>query len=160
MKDILIKRAELDDAQAIMQVTKEAFEWYAKASGAKETDAQNEDCDTVKYDIQNKYVYCAYLNGILIGSLRVEINDTEQSAYLSRFGVLTEYRNLGVGKRLIFAVDSKMEQLGVEKLYLHTSTNISSLMTFYKNAGFLVHSVSKERGYPRALLVKRYKIED
>ncbi|UKI36392.1 MAG: hypothetical protein L6V93_21240 [Clostridiales bacterium] len=54
-------------------------------------------------------------------------------------------------------VDINMRVLGVKKLYLHTGSKISSLVTFYYGRGFYVESTSTDRGYIRAQMCKEYK---
>lgn len=156
MEGIYIRPAEAGDAAEIAKTTKDAFSLYVREAGIETTDALIESKENVAEDIQNKIVYCALLNERIVGSLRVEINEKEKTAYLSRFGVLPTNRNNGVGKALLKAVDEKLSVLGIEKLYLHTAANIDALMSFYKNAGFNVQSVSEDKGYPRALMVRYY----
>ncbi len=156
MDNLTVKRADLCEARDIMHITKEAFAWYVKMSGAKRAEALEEGLAAVEADIKNKYVYCAYKDGQMVGSLRVEVNIKEEYAYLSRFGVLTEYRNMGIGKALMEEVDRMLISLGVKKLFLHTAEKINMLMKFYKNMGFSVETSSRSNGYQRALLVKVY----
>jgi hypothetical protein len=45
----------------------------------------------------------------------------------------------------------------IEKVSLHTASNYYALVRFYYGRGFYVDSVSKERGYARALMIKDYR---
>lgn len=156
MEGLYLKRATAEDIHGIMEVTRDAFTRYAQMAGLDTVEALNEDYEKVKQDIQNKYVYAAYLDGRVVGSLRIEADAEKGTAYLSRFGVSTLHQNLGVGKKLIKLVDSEMPAMGVKRLCLHTSSRVSPLIIFYYSVGFYIQSVSHDRGYPRALLVKEY----
>ncbi|MCK9478237.1 MAG: GNAT family N-acetyltransferase [Firmicutes bacterium] len=155
MKEVQIRLATTEDAKQIAKVIKEAFLWYVHAAEIKTVEALNETYEDVAADIKNKKVYCALLDKKVIGSLRIEINSDNKTAYLSRFGVLLEYRNIGVGKKLMQAVDIELKSLGIQKLFLHTAINIPELISFYKKVGFQIETVSESEGYPRALLTKR-----
>ena len=72
----------------------------------------------------------AELNGVVVGSVRAEINKENNTAYLSRFGVALEYQSHGIGANLLDSVDDMMKEKGVEKLFLHTASKIVSLVKF------------------------------
>ena len=154
MEGLILRRASLHDIQGIFEVTKQAFLNYAKMIGTDNIDALSEDYCKVKSDVIGKHVYVACIGSRVVGSLRIELNDKEKTAYLSRFGVLQEYYNLGVGKKLLNLVYAEMISMGVKKIYLHTASKASRLINFYYRQGFYIESVSYDKGYPRALLVK------
>ena len=95
-------------------MTKQAFLNYAKMIGTDNIDALSEDYCKVKSDVLGKHVYVACIGSRVVGSLRIELND-KKTAYLSRFGVLQEYYNLGVGK-LLNLVYAEMISMGVKNL--------------------------------------------
>lgn len=152
-----VRKATFDDIEEIQKITKEAFTRYIELAGITGTiDALEETYEDIKKDIETKEVFIAYINGFAVGSARIEIFP-DKTAYLSRFGVRTEYQNNGVGKAIIDVVDMAMKELGVKKLCLHTSAKISPLIRFYYGRGFYIDSTTKDRGYIRALLCKEYK---
>jgi len=155
----VVRRAVEDDIPAIQAITKEAFKMYAKGAGIKEPIAAlNETHKDIKKDINTKFFIVAVLNGDIVGSVRIEIKP-DNTAYISRFGVGIEYQNKGVGKILMNAVDTKMVELGIKNLYLHTASRLLSLVRFYYGRGFYIDSTTKECGYIRALLCKEYEVE-
>lgn len=151
-----VRRAEACDVDGIAEVTKEAFVKYAELAGLSTVAALAETVEEIKSDIKNKYVYVAFLDEKVVGSLRIEIDKNNETAYLSRFGVCLSQQNLGVGKSLMNLVDVDMNALGVKKLCLHTASKVGSLIVFYYRCGFFVESTSTEKGYIRAFLVKEY----
>jgi len=155
-----VRNAVEEDIPAIQEITKEAFKMYAKGAGIKEPIAAlSENYKNIKKDIDTKFFIVAVLNGEIVGSVRVEIKP-DNTAYLSRFGVGIEYQNKGVGKILMNAVDTKMVELGIKNLYLHTASRLLSLVRFYYGRGFYIDSTNKESGYIRALLCKEYEANE
>lgn len=147
----------MEDVPAIYEITKQVFEVYFKdAQIPKTIDALTETYKDIEEDIKTKEVFVALDGENIIGSVRIKINP-DKTAYLSRFGVKSDYQNNGIGKILMSAVDDAMVSLGVTSIYLHTSSRMFSLIRFYYGRGFFIDSTSKDRGYIRALLCKEYK---
>ena len=154
----IIRRAELSDAPAIKEIMQLAFEKYAhdvKIPVDVDMEALTESIQQIETDIRDKHVYIALVDGVAVGSLRVSINN-DQTAYLTRFGVRSDYTNIGIGKALMSVVDKLIAEQNIQKLMLHTASTYSELMRFYYGIGFHIDSTSKDRGYIRALLVKEY----
>ncbi len=150
-----IRNACENDVEQIMKITAEAFNKYRELAGTHfPLAALNESKEQVLDDIKNKLVLVAYINGKVVGSVRVAVNG--ETAYLSRFGVSPDYQNLGIGKALMNLVDINMKVLNVKQIQLHTASRIKPLIIFYYGRGFYVDSTSKERDYIRALLCKDY----
>ncbi|MBE7049857.1 MAG: GNAT family N-acetyltransferase [Ruminococcaceae bacterium] len=150
-----IRNASMNDVAQIREITMEAFRKYKELA---KTDyplaALNESDEDIINDIENNLVLVAYINGKVVGSVRVSVDG--DTAYLSRFGVNPEYQNLGIGKALMNLVDINMKVRGVKKIQLHTGAKIKSLIIFYYGRGFYVESTNSDRGYIRALLTKDY----
>jgi len=150
-----IRNAVVSDADEINNVMKLAFKEYEKSAchnAAK--GALTETVSKTFEDIQNKLFLVATANEKILGSVRVECAD--QNAYLSRFSVLPEYHQYGVGKALLDEVDSIMLKQGIHSIALHTSFDVKHLINFYENHGFVVESINEDTGYKRAKLRKIY----
>lgn len=152
-----VRRASEHDAEAIRQITAEAFEKYCELAGLDTIAALSETIEDIHRDIEEKIVLVAYIDNEVVGSVRVGINEENMEAYLSRFGVSTKYQNLGIGKALMNMVDITMRHNKVKRICLHTASKVFSLVRFYYGRGFYIDSTSKDRGYVRALLVKDYE---
>ena len=98
----------------------------------------------------------AIQDGAPVGSVRVEIDEENKTAYLSRFAVKVTSQNNGIGKSIMNLVDRIMRKRGVKSITLHTGSKITSLIRFYYGRGFYIDSIDKSRGYVRALLKKDY----
>ena len=152
-----VRRAETRDICEIRELAKKSFDMYAKNADITElVTPLVETYEDILKAIENTNVFVALSNEEVIGSVRIEIR-SDNTAYLSRFGVSEAYQNNGIGKILMNAVDSLMEELGITYLYLHTSSRMFSLIRFYYGRCFYIQSTNNDRGYIRALLCKEYK---
>ncbi|WP_139905275.1 GNAT family N-acetyltransferase [Clostridium thermarum] len=153
---LAIRKAVLADVPSIQKITREAFEAYVACAGIPgSTAALTESVEDIEVDIETKHCFVAELDGVIVGSVRIEIRE-DNTAYLSRFGVAVNYQNHGIGASLLDYVDDVMRELGVSRIYLHTASKILSLVRFYYGRGFYIDSTTKDRGYIRALLCKEY----
>ena len=154
-----IKMATEDEIPAIQQITKDAFLRYVKEAKLDNIEALDETYEDIKKDLDEKYVFVAFINGEPVGSVRIKIND-DKTAYLSRFGVRPTTQNQGIGKSIMSVVDKVMKEHNVEKLMLHTASRNIALVRFYYSRGFYIDEIKKDRGYSRALLIKEYTYDE
>lgn len=152
-----VRVASFDDIPDIMSITHEAFIKYRELAGVESTPALNETYEDIENDLKKKIVLIAFSDGEPVGSVRLEIDKDNHTAYLSRFGVKISSQNNGIGKSIMNIVDKIMIDQGVKKLSLHTASKIASLIRFYYGRGFYIDSTDKSKGYIRALLVKDYE---
>ena len=148
----LASENEIDD---IIEITKTAFQKYIDNTGLKDIEALNETREDIKRDLKEKLVFVAFINNVPVGSVRIKVNE-DGTAYLSRFGVIQTNQNQGVGKGLMSVVDGVMKKKNVKRLELHTAAKYFDLVRFYYGRKFYIESISEERGYKRALMVKEY----
>lgn len=152
-----IRNATVEDIPEIQEITHAAFLKYVELAGIEgDIPALTESAEDVKNDIENHMVLVAYINGKVVGSVRVK-RLSDDTAYLYRFGVHPNFQNLGIGKALMNLVDINMKVRGFKQLQLHTGAKIKPLVIFYYGRGFYIHSTNADRGYIRALLCKEYK---
>ena len=152
----IIRKAITSDASSILHIMRESFKKYMKDTGLTGTlDALEETEQAIIDDIETKEVFIALIDDIPVGTIRIQVLP-DNTAYISRFGVMLEYHNIGIGKSLINLADKILKARGVKKVSLHTASKYSELIRFYYGRGFYIESTSNERGYIRALLVKEY----
>lgn len=152
----IVRKAEEKDVVAISQIMRAAFTKYAEETKIKiSLDALEESEASILNDIISKEVYIALIDNIPVGSIRMEIRD-DKTAYISRFGVVSSYHSMGIGKTLMTFADKVCIERGITKAFLHTASNYTSLVRFYYGCGFYILSTTTDRGYVRALLVKEY----
>jgi len=150
----IIRRAEEPDAPSVFAILQSGFQEYAAITGQSKLEALNETVEDIRKEIASKAVYIAVIDDKIVGTVRLDIHN--DSAYLSRFAVDSESRNIGIGKALMSVVDKYLMAKGVKKVTLHTASRHHALMRFYYGRGFFVESIETDRGYLRARLVKEY----
>lgn len=153
MLNAVIRKASINDANAVKSLTRKAFLDYARSIGQKNNVAAlNETIDDIKKDIEQKEVYLCEIDNIAIGAVRFELLGS-QTAYLSRLAVHPRYQSFGVGKLLIEKVKQECCALNVSAIALHTAACMPSVVALYEKNGYFVHSVTCARGYLRALMI-------
>lgn len=150
----IIRRASEEDAPAVFSILQTAFKEYGSITGQNRLEALSETVEDIAKEIKSKAVYIAVIDNMIVGTVRLDIYGTE--AYLSRFAVDQNNRNIGIGKSLVSVVDKFLKEKGVKRVTLHTSSKHSALMRFYYSRGFFVEAIETDRGYLRARLVKEY----
>jgi ribosomal protein S18 acetylase RimI-like enzyme len=152
-----IRKAVPEDAYAIWEIMQESFKKYAEYTGITGTlEALQESVQDIENDILKSEVFIATIDKVAVGNVRVKLMP-DGSGYISRFGVKPAYNNIGIGKALMNLVDKYLRSMNVKEAYLYTASNYKDLVRFYYGRGFYIDSVSKERGYPRAKMVKCYR---
>jgi len=152
----IIRKATLEDAPSIAAIMQEAFKKYMLDTGLSGTmEALTEGIEDIEADIREKEVFIALIDGNPVGTIRIQFLP-DNTAYISRFGVMLNYHNIGIGKALMNLADKVIISRGVKKVYLHTASKYRDLIRFYYGRGFYVESTSTDRGYISALLVKEY----
>lgn len=150
----IIRRAIEDDAPAVFSILQTAFKEYIKITGLTKLEALSETIEEIRKEIASKAVYIAVIDDETVGTVRLDIQAEE--AYLSRFAVDQNNRNIGIGKALMNVVDKFLKGKGVKKVTLHTASKHNVLMRFYYSRGFFAEAIETDRGYLRARLVKEY----
>lgn len=156
----VIRRALIEDAPDIQKIIKNAFTKYVQNSDIKEIPALDESIADIAKDIKNNYVFIALIDNIPVGTVRVKIDYNKEQAKLYRFGVNTDYHNIGIGKSLMNLVDKLLLSKNINKVYLYTDSKYHALVRFYYSRGFYIHSTSFDKGYIRALMIKEYLINN
>jgi len=152
----IIRKATIEDAPAILKIMQEAFKKYMQDAGLSGTmEALTESLKNIEADINEKEVYIAIIDDNPVGTIRIKLLP-DNTAYISRFGVMLNYHNIGIGKSLMNLADKILVSKGVKRVSLHTASKYRDLIRFYYGRGFYIESTSTDRGYIRALLVKEY----
>lgn len=151
---ITIEPATKEHAYFISQITKEAFKKYVVAASIPGSIAAlTETLEDVAKDIEEKKVFLAKVGNEPAGSIRITLNP-DATAYISRFGVLCKYQNIGIGKLLMEAANKLFLENNIKSARLHTAADYSELVSFYIYQGFRIIEITNDTGYPRALLQK------
>jgi len=164
-----IRQATINDASAVLDITRRAFEIYRQSlDSAAPVAALSETAEQVKADIKSGRVFviaetpchCERREAIpckekLLGTIRYELLSPDL-AYIYRFGVDPEVANGGVGSDLLSYCIDRIKQEGCKAAALHTNSRYFKLARYYYGKDFFVHSTDNSMGYIRALFVKQF----
>jgi ribosomal protein S18 acetylase RimI-like enzyme len=151
-----ISKAELNDINEILNVTKLAFSVYKdELSPDIDVKALKETEDNVKYDIENNTVIVAKRNGAILGCIRIK-KLTGDLAYIYRFAVHPDANNNGIGSELLNQALEYCRKENYAAVALHTNAKYFKLARYYYGKLFYVHSTDNSKGYIRALFVKEF----
>lgn len=97
----IIRKATVDDVEAIQIITREAFKKYMEDTGLKGSmEALDESLEDITRDIMSKEVFVAFIDNTPVGAIRVQILP-DNTAYISRFGVSLAYHNIGIRNNFV-----------------------------------------------------------
>lgn len=90
--EFVVWRVIYDDVKVIKEIIKEVFIKYCEFVGIDfvKNAVVNEIEEDIKRDIDIKEVYVVFMDGIIVGIIRVEIF-FDKMVYISRFGVRFNY---------------------------------------------------------------------
>lgn len=151
-----VRYALPDDALGIRDIMHDAFRSYMAELDKVEVNlhALTETVDDILSDIKNHAVFVAVNEkNRLLGAIRVK-ELTKDLAYIYRFGVRTEIKNIGVGSRLLAAACDFCTEKNYKAIALHTNARFYTLARYYYGKRFFVHSTRTDKGYIRALFIK------
>ena len=156
MLGLEIRKACKEDAELVQKITLDAFGRYVrKSSITNAIAAQTETLDDIIQDIENEAVFIATMYGRPAGSIRI-LNEGDGMTRVSRIGVASEFRKIGVGNELMKKADEIMQTRFIKSAYLYTALSNSRLIHFYRRHGFYLDSVDGSQDYPRAKLTKKF----
>lgn len=160
MDSIVFKKAGVDDAKEVQNVTRKAFLAYAHEIRKQgHVDALNETLDDIISDVENKHVYLCLLDGETAGSVRFEVLD-DGIAYLSRLAIDPDIQSIGIGGLLLEKAHQECRRLGVRAITLHTASKKRSSVAFYLKNGYYIHSITRDKEYIRAFMVNEFEPMD
>ncbi len=153
METIILKKAAAQDAKDILNVVKKSFTQYVQTVQHEDKIAAlHETEEDILRDIQTKHVYVCQMDGVTIGSVRIEVLN-KGIAYLSRFGVDPDYQALGIGGLLLEKVRLDCLAMGVRAITLYTASRMRSTVGFYLKNGYYIHAITHDKEYIRAFMV-------
>lgn len=90
-------------------------------------------------EINNQTTYMIELKGKVIGKIRVTL-ETE-SAFISGFGIVPEYRGQGFGRETLSAVIHMLRENNIRDISLDVETRNMNALNLYKSCGFEARSI-------------------
>jgi ribosomal protein S18 acetylase RimI-like enzyme len=92
-----------------------------------------------KFIVAELPAYLAKAGSNIIGF--VSFSELHDAIIIVALGILPQYQNAGVGKRLIEKVEAETKRLGKKKLLISTSNDNLPALAFYQPLGFQIYEV-------------------
>jgi len=132
MKDLIVRKLTIEDAQAICEISVEGLGY-------------NCDLNLVQRKIQNldlkrEAVFVCELDGKVAGYIHVEHYDTlyfETMANILALSVKKEFQKLGVGKALLLEAENWAKENGIKMMRLNSGINRINAHGFYEHLGYV-----------------------
>ena len=153
--DIIIRNACPADVRNLSFIIREAMLRYAEVSNITcILPSLTETTEDITEYVLRDTVLIAFIKNKAAGTIRVR-HISPSEAEISRFAVLPEFQNSGLGGTIFAAAEEIIEKAKYESVFLHTSLDNKNLLNFYISRGFTVESESFSQGYRRGLLRKK-----
>lgn len=102
-------------------------------------DSENCECFVEEEEELNNITYMVELNEVSIGKIRVEYSDN--SAFISGFGILPNFRGKGYGKAALIAALHLINERNINEIELDVECKNNTALNLYKECGFQEKSV-------------------
>ena len=107
-----------------------------------------------RYDRERDRVWLCESDGSLVGSL--VLMHRGSAAQLRYFLLLSAYRGMGLGKRLMAEYMSALQECSYQSSYLWTTDELAAAAALYTRHGFVLTEQSSSRRFGKELVEQRY----
>lgn len=162
MENLIIRKAEPEDAEKIIILVKQVMEespfFPGKAEEFKLTPKEEADY------ISNLALFlAAEVDGEIVGIATLDRSSLCRIKHTAMFGIaiLKAYKRKGIGSVLINTIFKLARINGVEKIDLEVFENNKSALSLYKKFGFIkegikVKAIKTKYGYENMILMGRF----
>lgn len=129
-----IRSSASEDVSEMVKLIHAAFEKY-RGKLNPPTGAHNETVQSIQSELTKGGAFIAESNRKLVGC--VLWANQGKNLYFGRLAVLPEYRNHGIGSKLIHAIEQKASGIGCSGLLIKVRTSLPELVVYYSGKGFV-----------------------
>lgn len=152
MNEVILRRPVHKDLAALFALWKKQTAFHYELDplyyvpNAPDEDKQFESYFTKALETNDPYFFVAEVNGILVGFITYKKGhanyfDTtiQEYGWVLELFVDTEYRNHGIGTKLMEEAAKFFKSEGLHYIKVEISAHNTNAMQFYKNNGFVSH---------------------
>lgn len=144
MIDIIIKKATIENLNEIQELNNQLFELeYNNFDSSLKVGwpFEKEGIEYFSDMLNNQVVFIAFVDnsvvGYLAGSINVESSYVTKSlAELDNMFILENYRNYGIGTKLVNEFKKYCLNIGIQEIKVTASARNNNAINFYKKNGF------------------------
>ena len=127
---------------SITLLKKEDMAQVAFIESLSNTPSWTEDMFSSELDKNNGFIYGIYYNASLVGFIL--INTILDEIHILKFGVLPEFRHIGLGKKLISTVLDLYKDETEKYVWLEVRKSNNIAISLYTSQGFEIKGVRKK----------------
>lgn len=139
MENIKIEKAEIQDAAEILDLQKAAFLSEAKLYKSLKIPPMVESVIQIEKEIRTKIVLKAVIDGKIVGAVRGILEN--ETCQISRFCVHPDWQNLGIGTKLINAIEKTFGD--AERFELWTGDKSIRNLYLYRKLGYKIFRIER-----------------
>ncbi len=139
LEEMVITTAFEGEAEEILGLQKLAYRSEAEIYNDFEIAPLTQTLEELKNDFKTMVFYKALMNGAIVGSVRGYLKDG--TVYIGRVMVNPIYQNLGIGKRLLGAIETHFP--GAARFELFTGHKSRRNIYFYQKLGYKIFARKK-----------------
>jgi len=132
MENLQIKRAGVQDAEAILNLQKLAYLSEAEIYNNKSIPPLTQTLDEIRAEFDHQIFLKAFIDERMVGSVRAY--QTEGTCHIGRLVVHPEFQNRGIGSRLMNAIEAIFEK--TKRFQLFTGDNSERNLYLYQKLGY------------------------
>lgn len=132
MNNLLIKRARVEDAKAILNLQKLAYLSEAEIYNNKSIPPLTQTLEEIRAEFDNQIFLKALIDERIVGSVRAY--QTEGTCHIGRLVVHPKFQNRGIGSRLMNEIEGAFEK--AKRLELFTGDNSERNLYLYHKLGY------------------------
>jgi len=108
MKNLLIKRARVEDAEAILALQKLAYLSEAEIYNNKSIPPLTQTLEEIRAEFDHQIFLKALIEGRIIGSVRAF--QTQETCHIGRLVVHPDFQNWGIGSQLMNEIENAFQK--------------------------------------------------
>ncbi len=132
LEELTITRAELADASELLHIQKLAFQSEAEIYNDFSLSPLRQNLDEIQSDFQTRTFFKAVMNYTIVGLARARMEGS--ICHIGRLAVNPVYQNMGIGKKLLSAVENHFNT--AESFQLYTSHNSKRNIFVFERQGY------------------------
>lgn len=133
--DLQIKRAAAGDAESIAAILIEAFSEFRNEYTSEAFEAVTPPADEIVRRLEEGPIWVAATNDEIVGT--VSAVPEPEWLYIRSMAVRPNAQGLGIGSRLLEAVEAYAVEKGFDRLFLYTTYFSTRAITAYEKYGFI-----------------------
>jgi len=132
MKNLLIKRARVEDADVILDLQKLAYLSEAEIYNNDRIPPLTQTLEDIRAEFDNQIFLKALIDGRIVGSVRA--CRTAGTCHIGRLIVHPDFQNRGIGTRLMNKIEGQFS--AAERFELFTGDNSERNLYLYRKLGY------------------------